>query len=106
MAAEASANELIASLTPEQRARLLGDLVRVCAEDGTIAKPQVVADENGRPFAYVVNFFPKTVAPGPTLTVDEHAELQRRIDRRHEAMTQDEFIAEVRRLRKSSSGTT
>src|SRR3982750_1773702 len=102
MASGTVADELIASLTPEQRARLLGDLVKICAGDGTIERPQVVADENGRPFAYVVNFFPKTQAPAPALSADEHAELQSRIDRRREALTQDEFIAEVRRLRKAS----
>lgn len=101
-----AANEFIAKLTPEERARLLGELVKICIEEGTIEKPRLVTDEKGLLKAYVINFFPPTTGPAPELTPEERAELQRRIDQRHEAVSQEEFIAEMRRLRKESRGRT
>jgi hypothetical protein len=53
----------------------------------------------------MVDFFPPTKGPPPVLTAKEQAELQHRIDNRRNALSHDQFIAEVRRLRTEASET-
>lgn len=101
----ASAEVLFSQMSPDERVQLLGSLIKICGQDGTIGKSHLVRDENGRLFAYMVDFFPPTKGPPPALTADEQAELKHRINNRHSALSHDQFIAEVRRLRSAASGT-
>ncbi len=103
--AVASAEALFSGMSPNERVQLLGSLIKICGEDGTIGRSHLVRDENGRLLAYMVDFFPPTKGPPPVLTAEEQAELKHRIDNRRTALSHDQFIAEVRRLRSETSGT-
>lgn len=101
----ASAEEIINQMSPDERVQVLGSLLKKCGDDGTIGRSKFVRDENGRLFAYMIDFFPPTQGPPPVLTAEEQADLKQRIDNRRSALSHDEFITEVRRLRGATSGT-
>src|SRR5437588_461566 len=91
MATLPSLLEAIPQLTPAERAHLLGELARaVTADLGGKKEGAMLTDHRGQPVGL---FLPVGAeASAPPMSPAERAELQRRLDNRHEAVSYEEFL--------------
>ncbi len=92
-----SPSELLRSVSPAERLKLLRELVKLCFADRSLNKPLQVTDEKDTHVGIIAAMYPRTTKPLPVLTEEERIELQRRIDNRHNAMSEEEFLAAVRK---------
>ena len=92
MASLPSILEGIRQMTAAERAQLLGELARMITADlGDRKEGAILTDHQGKPVGLFVPVGAGTPPP-PPMTPAERAELQRRLDKRHEAVSYDEFI--------------
>lgn len=97
--------ESISSLPSGERKKVLRELLKLCYADGELQGPMLVTNDDDLFSGYVFAMFPRTQTPLPDLTEEERAELQRRYDNRHQAVSEAEFIARVRALARERSET-
>jgi hypothetical protein len=88
--------EMLRSVSPAERLKLLRELVKLCFADGNLNKPLRVADEKNTHVGLIMAMYPRTTEPLPPLTDEERADLQRRLDNPEKTMSHDEFVARAR----------
>lgn len=93
----ASPSEILRSVTPDERLKLLRELVKLCFADGSLGKPLKVTDENDTHVGLIMAMYPKTTEPLPPLTKEERADLQRRLDNPGKTMSHEEFVTRARK---------
>jgi hypothetical protein len=87
---------MLRNVSPAERLKLLCELVRLCFADGNLDKPLKVTEDTDSQWG-VLAMFPRTTGPYTDLTPEEDAEIQRRIDIRHNAISHGEFVKRVRK---------
>jgi hypothetical protein len=84
--------EGIRQLTPAERAHLMGELARAITVDlGGKKEVAMLTDHCGKPVGLFLPVNGESVAPPPMSPADR-AELQRRLDNRHDAVSYEDFI--------------
>lgn len=96
MATMSNLLESIHQITPGERARLLGVLVRAVARDLPDRRPGMLTDDTGNPIGLFLPIVEKQPTP-PEMSPADRAELQRRLNTIDQSITTEELKARIAR---------
>ena len=94
--------EMLRSVSPTERLKLLRDLVKLCFADGNLTKPLQVTDELNTHVGLILAMYPRTTKPLQPLTEEERTDLRRRLNNPGKTMSHEEFVARVRKIIRES----